>query len=211
MKPNIVFKRSEKAAISWEDFGRALEDGALKELLRVGDQVVAKHKELGKVVFNVLDHDREKLAGEQKHSITLQTHRLLLPEMPFDKNGCNKWENSTLRKELNKKDFIKGFEKGFRELLAEVYKKNDDREETKDTFFLLSAEEMTDEKEKYKYFKNRKRMIRTDEEGEPNWHWTRSAYRGHAYYTYYVTSTGSVYGYTASNANACAPACVIAK
>lgn len=70
---------------------------------------------------------------------------------------------------------------------------------------------MTDEKEKYKYFKNRKRMIRTDEEGEPNWHWTRSAYRGHAYYTYYVTSTGSVYGYTASNANACAPACVIAK
>ena len=70
---------------------------------------------------------------------------------------------------------------------------------------------MTDEKEKYKYFKNRKRMIRTDEEGGPNWHWTRSAGRGGAGNPYCVNSTGSVNYYNASFAYACAPACVIAK
>lgn len=54
----------------------------------------------------------------------------------------------------------------------------------------------------------RKSIIR---DGNTCRHWTRSAYRGNSYYTWYVNSDGTVnYDGSAHWANRCAPACTIA-
>lgn len=198
--------------LTWKQVGEALEIGKAKELLKVGDQITVQHKDLGAVVFDVLDFDKEELIGDQKHSITLQMHKLLLPEMPFDEAGRNKWEKSTIREKFAKQEFINGFEAGFRELLAAALKKNDDREKTADIFFLLSVEEMTEIDERYAFYDDRANMCKQNEDGYGDWYWTRSANRGYGSFTWYVNPSGTVYsGGNAYYAGRCAPACVIAK
>ncbi len=202
----------EEKEVSWSELQKALKNGTAQELLTVGSQLIAEHEELGMVVFDVLDFDKEELPSESEtaHSITLQMHSLIMPEMEFDKNGKNKWEDSTIRQALNAEEFINGFENEFRKLLTEVYKKNDDREKTKDKFFLLSVEEMTEIDERYRFYDNRANMCKQDGDGYGRIHWTRSAFRGFSCTAWSVHASGGVSNGYAYNAWRCAPACVIA-
>lgn len=194
------------------DFLQLAEDirsGDIFKKLHVGDQITAQHDKLGKVVFDVLDFDREELPRKQEHSITLQMHRLEVPDMPFDAGGCNKWESSSIRKYLNSEEFINGWEGEFKALLTEVYKTNDDREKTLDTFFILSTKEMTDDYMHYAYYNDRANMCKQGLDGFGDWYFTRSAYRGHRDGTWYVLSSGYVGTHNSYSAHCCAPACVI--
>ena len=110
---------------------------------------------------------------------------------------------------LNSIAFKERFEEGFRRLLVPVLKENGDREATLDTFFLLSVEEMKDKEKKYQRFRSERDCVKDNPEQETEWHWTRSASRGTAYYTWYVSASGYVYNSHAVNSFRFAPACVI--
>lgn len=197
---------------TWKELEEMLAAGRIKEVLAVGDQITVEHKTLGKLLFDVLDFDREKMVGDQKHSVTLQMSKLYMPEMPFNtETWSNKWEESELREALAADEFVNGFEDGFRDMLATVFKKNDNREETADKFFILSLEEMTEIDERYRFYDDRERMRKATEEGYGEPYFTRSANRGNAYYTWYVYPSGSVSYSSAGSAWRSAPACVIAR
>ena len=75
--------------------------------------------------------------------------------------------------------------------------------------FLLSKEEV-ETGEKYPFYKESRNWIKTDDDGDISWWWTRSAYRGGGYYARYVYPSGTVgNGYAATNSFAAAPACTI--
>ena len=95
--------------------------------------------------------------------------------------------------------------------LAKVKKNNSNGEQTEDLFFLLSKEEFDPEETPYEFYENKANRVKFTEDGNTCSHWTRSAYRGSSYLTWYVSSDGSVnhHGY-ANWAIRCAPACTIA-
>lgn len=166
---------------------------------------------IGEAVLNILDYDKDKAADKDAHTMTLQFADLLFNEMPFDEDGCNKWEKSSIRNYLNSIAFKERFEEGFRKMLVPVLKENDGRQETLDTFFLLSVDEMKDDKKKYKRFRTKRDCIKVNQNQEEDWHWTRSAYRSFAVNTWYVGQSGAVYGDGyAFDSIRFAPACVIA-
>lgn len=148
------------------------------------------------MILDILDYDKDKAYGnENAHTMTVQFADLLLPTMPFDKNGNNDWEESSIRKYLNSASFAERFEEGFRKLLVPVWKKNKEREDTLDTFFLLSKEEVGETRrldEKYRRIKTEKDRVKTDEKRRTEWHWLRSAYRGGASFAWVVGSSGGV-------------------
>ena len=94
-------------------------------------------------------------------------------------------------------------------MLVPVLKENDGRQETLDTFFLLSVEEMKDKEKKYQRFRSERDCVKVNPEQETEWHWTRSAHRGYAANTWNVAASGGVYSYNAVNSSRFAPACVI--
>ena len=159
--------------------------------------------------MNILDYDKDKAADPDMRTMTLQFADLPFDEMPFDENGCNKWEKSSIRRNMNSIAFKERFEEGFRRLLIPVLKENGDREATLDTFFLLSVEEMKDKEKKYQRFRSERDCVKVNPKQETEWHWTRSASRGTAYYTWYVSASGYVYNSHAVNSFRFAPACVI--
>lgn len=122
----------------------------------------------------------------------------------------SKNDKSSIRRNMNSIAFKERFEEGFRRLLVPVLKENGDREATLDTFFLLSVEEMKDEEKKYQRFRSERDCVKVNPEQETEWHWTRSAYRGDANFTWNVSASGSVnyYGFAVSSIRF-APACVI--
>ena len=142
-------------------------------------------------------------------TMTLQFTDLLFDEMPFDEKGSNKWEESSIRRNINSTAFKEKFEEGFRRLLVPVLKENGDREATLDTFFLLSVEEMKAEEKKYQRFRSERDCVKVNPEHETEWHWTRSANRDISCNAWYVFSSGYVGNTSAINAFRCAPACVI--
>lgn len=160
--------------------------------------------------MNILDYDKDKAADPDMRTMTLQFADLPFDEMPFDENGCNKWEASSIRRNMNSIAFKERFEEGFRRLLVPVLKENGDREATLDTFFLLSVEEMKDKEKKYQRFRSERDCVKVNPEQETDWHWTRSARRGNANGTWNVYASGNVNnGYTAVYSFRFAPACVI--
>ena len=88
-----------------------------------------------------------------------------------------------------------------------VHGNNGNFEDTQDRFFLLSKDEVCGG---YPAFKTERDRIKTDLNGETDWHRLRSAYRGNAHYTWCVNASGDVYGSHAINAFRFAPTCVIA-
>ena len=111
-------------------------------------------------------------------------------ELPINKSGSNVYEGSDMQKYLREE-----FPLTVPEELREVV--------TEEGFFLLSLEEIK------KYMPRPADRVFVNEDGETDWWWTRSAYRGSAYYTWSVHAGGSVYIYNASTASRCAPACII--
>lgn len=111
-------------------------------------------------------------------------------DMPINKNGSNEYEGSDMQKYL-REEFPETVPQELREAV------------TDEGFFLLSKEEVE------KYMPREIDRIYADEDGDTRWWWTRSAYRGYAYLTWYVATGGSVTNYYAYDASRCAPACRI--
>lgn len=206
-----IFKRThtEETISTWEEFKNYLKMGEAREFFGENASMEVQVEDFGTVVFDVLDYDKEKLVDKnKKHSVTLAVRDLIFDPMPFSENGGNEWETSDIRKYINGEDFISRFEPEFRELLCKVYKDNGPKgKETIDAFFLPSVEEM---KGGYVFFENEKKRVKITPEGETNWYWTRSAYRGYACYSWCVNPSGSICNLNASWTLRFCPACVIA-
>lgn len=204
---SCVKRREDK--LTWEELGKIIEAGKVKEFFGGKGSISVKMEGVGVVVFDVIGYDTEKLAEDKQHSITLWMRDLILDKMAFSTEGNNKWEESDIRKHINSEEFINRFETGFRELICPVYKDNGDYVDTVDRFFLLSKEELEGG---YEYIKTEADRVKVDENGEIDWHWTRSASRGDANSAWFVSSSGYVYySYGAYWAHRFSPACVIAR
>lgn len=196
---------------TWEQIEEILAAGKAREMFGDEGQITVQVEGIGEAVLNILDYDKDKAANKDMHTMTLQFADLLFDEMPFDEDGCNKWEKSSIRNYLNSIAFKERFEEGFRKMLVPVLKENDGRQETLDTFFLLSVDEMKDEAKKYSRFRTERDCVKVNADQETDWHWTRTAYRGYAYNAWNVYASGSVYSYdSAVYSYRFAPACVIA-
>lgn len=195
---------------TWEQIEEILAAGKARETFGEDGQITVQVEGIGEAVLNILDYDKDKAANKDMHTMTLQFADLLFDEMPFNEGNCNKWEKSSIRSYMNSIAFKERFEEGFRRLLVPVLKENGDREATLDTFFLLSVEEMKDKEKKYQRFRSECDRVKVNPEQETEGHWTRSACRGNAYFTWNVYASGNVNnGYTAVYSFRFAPACVI--
>nr|DAG61019.1 MAG TPA: hypothetical protein [Caudoviricetes sp.] len=208
MKEEFVCIKQRKDKVTWEQLEEIIEAGKAKEFFGGKGSISVEMEGVGAVAFDIIGYDAEKLMDPGKHSMTLWMRDLLFEKMPFSA-GCNsKWEDSDIRKYLQSDSFIKRFEPGFRKLLSPVYKDNGESQETYDVFFLLSKEELEGG---YEYIKTEADRVKVDENGETDWHWTRSANRDGANNTWCVCTSGHFYNYSAYWANRFSPACVIAR
>ena len=206
MEARVITKKN----YTWDEVGDILEAGKGEETFGLGEMAV-KVEGIGTAVLKILDYDKDKSAMDPTaHTATVWFERLEFDERPFDRNGSNKWEKCSLRKDINNVEFKNRFEEGFRKLLTPVLKKNDGGEDTLDTFFLLSREELEGE-ERYRGIEAEKDRIKVNPDGETDWHWTRSAYRGPASYAWSVSPSGYVGVSYAASASRFAPACVLSK
>ena len=201
-------ERKIKESMSWEEIGQIIYEGRSREVFGEKGSISVEIEGIGTVIFDIIGYDAEKLMDPGKHSMTLWMRDLLFEEMPFSAEGNNKWEDSDIRKYLQSDGFIKRFEPGFRKLLSPAYKDNGEASETYDVFFLLSKKELEDG---YEFIKTEADRVKVDENGETDVHWTRSACRGYANYTWYVDASGDVSSYGAYWATRFSPACVIAR
>ena len=194
---------------TWEQIEEILAAGKARETFGEDGQITVQVEGIGTALLNILDYDKDKAADPDMRTMTLQFADLPFDEMPFDENGCNKWEESSIRRNMNSIAFKERFEEGFRRILVPVLKENGDREATLDTFFLLSVEEMKDEEKKYQRFRSERDCVKVNTEQETDWHWTRSAHRGYAANAWNVNTYGYVYGISTVYSYRFAPACVI--
>ena len=192
---------------TWEQIEEILAAGKARETFGEDGQITVEG--IGTALLNILDYDKDKAADPDMRTMTLQFADLPFDEMPFDENGCNKWEESSIRRNMNSIGFKERFEEGFRRLLVPVLKENGDREATLDTFFLLSVEEMKDEEKKYQRFRSERDCVKVNPEQETDWNWTRSANGGGTSNAWNVNAYGYVYGISAVYSYRFAPACVI--
>lgn len=208
MKARVTSEKS----YTWQQVKEIMAAGQAREIFGDDGEITVLVGGIGEVIMNILDYDKDKAAADpDAHTMTVQCKDLVFSPMQFDEDGSNKWENSSLRAYLNSQEFLEKFEEGFRDLIVQVEKENDGREKTLDTFFLLSVEEMKDDKKKYQRFRSERDCVKVDPEKETDWHWTRSAYRGYANNTWSVSASGDVNAYyAAASSSRFAPACVIA-
>ena len=151
---------------TWEQIEEILAAGKARETFGEDGQITVQVEGIGTALLNILDYDKDKAADPDMRTMTLQFADLPFDEMPFDENGCNKWEESSIRRNMNSIGFKERFEEGFRRLLVPVLKENGDREATLDTFFLLSVEEMKDEEKKYQRFRSERDCVKVNPEQE---------------------------------------------
>lgn len=189
---------------TWEQIEEILAAGKARETFGEDGQITVQVEGIGTALLNILDYDKDKAADPDMRTMTLQ-----FADLPFDENGCNKWEESSIRRNMNSIGFKERFEEGFRRLLVPVLKENGDREATLDTFFLLSVEEMKDEEKKYQRFRSERDCVKVNPEQETDWNWTRSANGGGTSNAWNVNAYGYVYGISAVYSYRFAPACVI--
>ena len=156
---------------------------SIREAIRKGTLEKGSILEFGDQAWKVLDVD----VVEDKALIFRVKGSTVY--MAFNENGSNEYEGSDIQKYL-RSEFVATLP----EELKELAKGNGDA-------FLLSLEEAK------KYMPREIDRIVYDEQGETEWWWTRSAYRGYAYNTWYVYSSGYVHSHTASYATRFAPAC----
>ena len=194
---------------TWEQIEEILAAGKARETFGEDGQITVQVEGIGTALLNILDYDKDKAANPVMRTMTLQFADLPFDKMPFDEKGCNKWEKSSIRRNMNSIAFKERFEEGFRRLLVPVLKENGDRKATLDTFFLLSVEEMKDEEKKYQRFRSERDCVKVNPEQETEWHWTRSAHRGYAANTWNVAASGDVDYISAAGSIRFAPACVI--
>lgn len=194
---------------TWGEIKNILAAGKAKETFGIEGQLTVKIDGKKEAVLNILDYDKDRVTEQGVNTMTVQFRDLILPELPFDENGCNRWKKTSIREYLNGKEFKDMIEEGFRNMIIPAIKECDSDEETVDDFFLLSIEEMQDKEKKYARFRTEKDKVKVNESGSTDWHWTRSATRYGSCLAWCVNSIGNVYGSSAAVALRFAPACVI--
>lgn len=207
MLPMTQIERKVKESITWAEIAAILCGGKARDFFNEKGSISVKIEGVGTAIFDIIGYDCEKFTKPGKHSMTLWMRDLLFEAMPFNASGNNKWEDSDIREFLNNNEFVKRFEPEFRKLLSPVYKDNGEAPKTLDIFFLLSKEELEGG---YEFIKTEADRVKIDENGETDWHWTRSASRGYASGAWFVVTSGNVgYSYGAYWAHRFSPACVI--
>lgn len=195
---------------AWSQVKEILAAGKAREEFGLGGEFTVIVEGIGEVVMQILDFDKERVAIPNKnHNMTVMFRDLVLEERPFDKDSKNVWRTSSLRAELNSPDFVNRFEEGFRKLIVPVLKDNTDGVDTEDVFFLASKDELKDEKKRYAFFGTERDCVKVNKDGETEWHWTRSAYRGSSCSVWGVSGTGLVTSHYAVSSGRCAPLVVL--
>ncbi len=198
-------------SVTLEELRKIIREGRAAEVLAVGDQIYIDFDGAA-VPYDVIGIDADTPAAEElKHTVTIQAHELI-EEHPFDtkgRYGSNDWETSELREYLNSETYAARYAE-LAEYAIPVTKMNTNGRKIVDTFFLLSVGEYDAKDTPYEYYKDKPyRAAKHAKDDFNDWHRTRSADRGSSYYTWYVTSSGNVYGSTAYSSMRCAPACAI--
>lgn len=207
---NITHKY--KKTFTLDELRALIRNGEIQNHVSVGDTIWIMFD--GKEVpYDVIGFDVEELADKTlDHSMTIQAH-VAIEAREFDTKGdygSNVWADSELREYLQSDEFKERFA-DLIPYLAKVKKNNSNGEQTEDLFFLLSKEEFDPEETPYEFYENKANRVKFTEDGNTCRHWTRSACRGNSGLTWCVNSDGYVnYGYDATWAGRCAPACTIA-
>lgn len=132
--------------------------------------------------------------ADEVNTITIQ-QITACKRLPFNKNGSNQYEDSDIQKYCTG-EWMEDLPEGLRSRVV-------------GDPFLLSKEEV-ETGEKYPFYKDSRNWIKTDDEGDISWWWTRSAYRGNGCYAWYIYPSGFVcYGSAANYSFEAAPACAI--
>lgn len=199
-------------SVTLEELRKFIREGRAAEVLTVGGQIFIDFDGAA-VPYDVIGIDADTPAAEElKHTVTIQAHELI-EERPFDtkgRYGSNDWETSELREYLNSEVYAARCAE-LAKYAIPVTKMNTNGKKTVDTFFLLSVGEYDAKDTPYEYYKDKPyRAAKHAKDDFNDWHRTRSAYRGNSYSTWYVSSSGYVYGYSgAYYSMRCAPACAI--
>lgn len=204
---NFIINQENTYKMPLEKFQEVIRNEEAAKTFKVHDKIVLTF-DGREELHEIIGIDAEELVDKDlKHSVTIQPVRLIGEERAFDEDGCNEWNKCSLRKYINSKEFISRYAEDIEKYTALVIKKNGNYEDTQDRFFLLSKDEVCGG---YPVFKTERDRIKTDLNGETDWHRLRSAYRGYAHYAWYVNASGIVSNSSAIDANRFAPACVIA-
>lgn len=204
---NYIINQENTYKMPLEKFQEVIRNGKAAKTFKVHDKIVLTF-DGREELHEIIGIDAEELVDKDlKHSVTIQQVRLIGEERAFDEDGCNDWSKCSLRKYINSKEFISRYEEDMEKYTALVIKKNGNYEDTKDRFFLLSKDEVCGG---YPAFKTERDRIKTDLNGETDWHRLRSAIRGIASSAWFVHASGSVSFSYAIYASRFAPACVIA-
>ena len=204
---NYIINQENTYKMPLEKFQEVIRNGEAAKTFKVHDKIVLTF-DGREELHEIIGIDAEELVDKNlKNSVTIQPVRLIGEEMAFDEDGCNDWSKCSLRKYINSKEFISRYAENVEKYAALVIKKNGNYEDTQDRFFLLSKDEVCGG---YPAFKTERDRIKTDLNGETDWHRLRSAYRGSANNTWYVHASGNVGSVNAIVAIRFAPAWVVA-
>ena len=204
---NYIINQENTYKMTLEKFQEVIRNGEAQKTFKVHDKIVLTF-DGREELHEIIGIDAEELVDKDlKNSVTIQPVHLIGEERAFDEDNCNNWAKSSLRRYINSQEFISRYAEDMERYTALVIKKNGNYEDTQDRFFLLSKDEVSGG---YPAFKTERDRIKTDLNGETDWHRLRSAYRGSANNTWYVSASGNVYGISAVYAFRFAPACVIA-
>lgn len=178
-----------------------------------GDVIVS-----GKFRFRVIDVGNMQSinARPDERHVLLRIEQFITDGTPFDNDGCNEWEKSSMRKYLNG-EFLEMLSEEDRSAVkyVELHTGRKDAVST-DRVFLLSAKELgfdVDEAGKALPFFTGENAadsrIYTDGDGDARWYFTRSPYPGGALSVRYVSTDGSLNSINALNGFAAVPACML--
>ena len=201
-------------------------------IFHVGDVIVGKHAEAGRIAWTVIgkdmDHSPEDRKGI-KPTITLLMRDVLPGFYPFSKRtpeyqwGHAHWPSSDIRAQLNG-DFLGGFTAADQAAMIAVDKvtytvdaEGGKTETTRDKLFLLSCTEagfpaceyIKDEGAAYPYFTGDESRKKVDEDGDARYWWLRSPHPGNANIVRRVDTSGALRSGGANDGYGAAAACVI--
>lgn len=203
-------RRIVENTYTWNQVKEILAAGKAREEFGLGGEFTVMVEDTGEVVIQILDFDKERVVIPNKnHNMTVMFRDLVLEERPFDEDSKNVWRTSSLRAELNSPDFVNRFEEGFRELIVPVLKDNTDGVDTEDVFFLVSKDELKDEKKRYAFFRTGRDCVKVNKDGETEWHWTRSAYYNSLCHAWSVGASGYTFFGAASHVYRFSPLVVL--
>ena len=204
---DFIIEQENTYKIPLEIFQAVIRNGEAAKTFKAHDKIVLTF-DAREELHEIIGIDAEELVDKTlKHSVTIQPVRLIGEERAFDEDGFNDWSKCSLRKYINSTEFMSRYTENIEKYAALVIKKNGNYEDTQDRFFLLSKDEVLS---KYPAFKTARDRIKTNLNGETDWHRLRSAHRGYANYAWYVLASGSVGSSSAIYAYRFAPAWVVA-